>query len=119
MAGRRRLTAVARANPSTQSPLLNSTSTTIDGRLRELTEASLPGSPGPTLDPIGMHLRQATAADASVISEVVQASFTAHIAADWELPARQEFMAETRPERLALKCANQPFACYASTTLRW
>ena len=50
-----------------------------------------------------MHLRQANVDDALAISELVQAGFTAHIAADWELSAQHEFIAETQAGKLASK----------------
>ena len=50
-----------------------------------------------------MHLRQANADDALAISELVQTGFAAHVAADWELSAQHEFIAETQADRLASK----------------
>jgi GNAT superfamily N-acetyltransferase len=47
---------------------------------------------------MSMHPRHANADDALAILELVQAGFTAHIAADWELlSAQHAFIAKPRP----------------------
>jgi len=48
-----------------------------------------------------MHLREATANDASAISELVQAGFIEHVAPDWEPSAQRSFIEETEAEKLA------------------
>ena len=52
-----------------------------------------------------MHLREANVDDVRAISELVQAGFAMHIAADWELSAQHEFIAETEADKLASKLA--------------
>ena len=56
-------------------------------------------------------LRHANADDALAISELVQAGFSAHIAADWELSAQREFIAETQPDKLAPKLLEAAAFC--------
>jgi GNAT superfamily N-acetyltransferase len=50
-----------------------------------------------------MRLRDASADDASGISELVQASFIEHIARDWDASAQRNSLAETGAEQLALR----------------
>src|SRR5450755_4204425 len=50
---------------------------------------------------MSMHLREATANDASAISELVQAGFIEHVAPDWEPSAQRSFIEETEAEKLA------------------
>ena len=52
-----------------------------------------------------MHLREANVDDVRAISELVQAGFAMHSAADWELSAQHEFIAETQAAKLASKLA--------------
>ena len=49
--------------------------------------------------------REATVEDAPAISELVQASFQAHIAPDWEPVAQDSFLAETSAEKLVARIA--------------
>jgi GNAT superfamily N-acetyltransferase len=48
-------------------------------------------------------LRQAHPNDALAISELVQATFIEHIAPDWELSARRDFLEDTVADKLAPK----------------
>ena len=54
-------------------------------------------------------LREASADDASSISEVVQAGFSAHVAPDWELSAQQDFLRDTTAEKLAASISEAAF----------
>ena len=51
-------------------------------------------------------LRHATPADAPELSRLVQTSFLAYIAPDWEAQGRQEFLDENTAEKLAAKILN-------------
>src|SRR3982751_556879 len=53
--------------------------------------------------PLSVRLRDASADDASAISELVKATFIEHIARDWEALAQRSFLAETGAEQLALR----------------
>jgi GNAT superfamily N-acetyltransferase len=55
-------------------------------------------------------IRLAQPDDACAISELVQASFRAHIAADWQAEAQDSFLGETTAEKLAAPIADATFA---------
>lgn len=55
-------------------------------------------------------IRKAQLDDAPAISELVQASFRAHIAADWQAQAQDAFLGETTAEKLAGPIAEATFA---------
>lgn len=59
---------------------------------------------------MNIHLRVASPDDASAISAVVQAGFRMHVAPDWELSARQDFLDETTAEKLAARITEVDFA---------
>ena len=50
---------------------------------------------------MNMHLREATAADAPAISDLVQSGFVQHIAPDWESSAQQSFLEDTGADQIA------------------
>ena len=56
------------------------------------------------------HVRRALAVDAPEISDLVRASFLAHIAADWQPEAQVSFVAETTAEKLVTPIAQATFA---------
>jgi GNAT superfamily N-acetyltransferase len=58
---------------------------------------------------MSMHLRHATADDASAISELVQAGFMEHIAPDWEQFAQRSFLEDTTADKLAPKLSEAAF----------
>jgi GNAT superfamily N-acetyltransferase len=74
----------------------------------DLVPQASPASTGPsrpTSIRMGTHLREADPDDAPAIAAVVQAGFIAHVAPDWELPARQDFLRDTTAEKLAARIA--------------
>lgn len=56
------------------------------------------------------NIRCATADDATAISQLVQGSFRAHVAADWEQEAQDTFYSETAAEKLADRLVESTFA---------
>lgn len=50
-------------------------------------------------------IREATPEDASAVSELVHASFRAHVAADWESVAQESLITDTSAEKLAARIA--------------
>jgi GNAT superfamily N-acetyltransferase len=54
-------------------------------------------------------LRQASVDDAVAISNLVQAGFIEHVAPDWELGARRDFLNDTSAEKLAARIAEATF----------
>lgn len=55
-------------------------------------------------------IRPALPTDAPAISALVQASFRAHVAPDWQPEAQATFYSETTPEKLATPIAHATFA---------
>lgn len=55
-------------------------------------------------------IRMARLDDAPAISKLVQASFRAHVASDWEAQAQATFLSETTAEKLAAAIAEATFA---------
>lgn len=55
------------------------------------------------------NLRQASVDDAVAISNLVQAGFIEHVAPDWELCARRDFLNDTSAEKLAARIAEATF----------
>ena len=55
-------------------------------------------------------IRMAQLNDALAISELVQASFRAHIAPDWQAEAQDSFLRETTAEKLSAPIAKATFA---------
>ena len=55
-------------------------------------------------------IRTATTDDAPAISSLVQSSFQAHVADDWEQEAQDSFFSETTPEKIAALLASAAFA---------
>jgi GNAT superfamily N-acetyltransferase len=54
-------------------------------------------------------VREASAADISSVSEVVQTGFIAHVAPDWELSAQQDFLRDTTAEKLVASFSTATF----------
>jgi GNAT superfamily N-acetyltransferase len=50
-------------------------------------------------------IRDATPEDAAAVSELVHASFRAHVAADWEMVAQETLLTDTSAEKLAARIA--------------
>ena len=55
-------------------------------------------------------VRIAISEDAPAISSLVQCSFRAHVAPDWEQEAQDSFYSETTPEKIAAVIASSTFA---------
>ena len=63
--------------------------------------------------PMDISLRRATPADAAVASELVQLSFNALVAPDWEADARQVFMGESSAASLQVALQSCAYAACA------
>ena len=59
---------------------------------------------------MNLPIRSASPSDASAISQLVQSSFRAFVAPDWEEEAQNSFYSETTPEKLAARLAESTFA---------
>jgi predicted N-acetyltransferase YhbS len=56
------------------------------------------------------HIRDAAPSDALAISELVQASFRAHVGPDWGAEARETFVRETTSEKLSTRIVEATYA---------